>query len=124
MTTIFRSPNFLLTSEIRAHLARRFILALKRYEKRISLVEIYIEDLAESGHEERGIEVVVEVSLHGMQPVVATMVSYEPYSAISIAAKRTRRAVKRAIRHYDTVDHYGLRALAGYGPRSPVPESG
>ena len=123
MTTIIRSSNYRLTSAIRVHLSRRFISALKRFQDRISLVEVTINEVDGVGPKGRGVEVVVEISLHDMGKEVVTMSSFEPYSAINIAAKRARRAVKRAIRHHDTVDHYGLRALAGFAPRRAVLES-
>jgi len=124
MTTVIRSPDFPLTSSMRAHLTRRFLLALKRFDQRISLVEVSLEQVKGSRDAPDGVEVLVEASVHGMNPIAVSVVSYEPYSAISIAAKRTRRVVKRAIRYQDTVDHYGLRALAGIGPGRPAAESG
>ena len=111
MTTIIHSKDFSLTSETRAHLMRRFSFALYRFEDQITLTEFYFKDLngASKGGEDKS--VLVKIRLRGRPPVVIEAVSHNVSIAISIAAKRCKRAVRRNLKFSRRIRHMGLRQL-------------
>lgn len=112
MTTIIRCPDFPLTSALRTHLAGRFDHAFRNYRNQTSIVEVSIRSLRQDVHQGDDVHVHVKVELDGMESIVITAVSHDEYIAVSIAARRARRAVKRAIRRHERIEHRGLRLLA------------
>lgn len=99
MTTIIHSKGFPLTSEARAHLMRRFTFALHRFEDQITMTEVYFKDLngAGKGGEDKS--------------VLVKTVSHDLYIAISVAAKRCKRAVRRNLKFSRRIRHMGLRQV-------------
>lgn len=111
MATIIHSKGFPLTSEARAHLMRRFTFALSRFEDKITLTEVFFKDLngAVKGGEDKSI--LVKVRLRGRPPVVVETVSHDVHIAISVAAKRCKRAVRRSLRQSRQFRHTGLQQV-------------
>jgi ribosome-associated translation inhibitor RaiA len=123
MTTIIRCPDFPLTSALRTHLGHRFAHAFKHYRDRISLVEVSVRSLHKDARHGDDVHVHAKVELGGMESIVITAVSHDAYIALSIAARRARRAVKRAIRRHERIEHRGLRLLA-YNPARLAHDNG
>ncbi len=123
MTTIIRCPDFSLTSALRTHLGYRFAHAFKNFRNRTSLIEVSVRSLYQDARHGEDVHVHVKVELDGMESIVITAVSHDAYIALSIAARRARRAVKRAIRRHERIEQRGLRLLA-YSPRRLAYDSG
>lgn len=123
MTTIIRCPDFPLTSALRTHLGYRFAHAFKNYRDRTSLVEVSIRSLHQGARHGEDVHVHVKVELDGMETIEITAVSHDAHIAFSIAARRARRAVKRAIRRHERIEQRGLRLLA-YNPRRLACDNG
>ena len=97
MTLIVRSQNFPLTEAIHAHLERRFTVALKQFDDRITRMTIFLKDLNGAGKGGEDKSVLVNIQLPSQAPVIVETISNDLYSAINIAARRTGRTVKRAV---------------------------
>ena len=123
MTTIIRCPDFPLTSALRSHLGQRFNHAFKHYRNRTSLVEVSIRSLHQDARHGEDVHVHVKVELEGMESVVITAGSDDAYIALSIAARRARRTVKRAVRRHQRIEQRGLRHFA-YHPGRPAWDNG
>jgi putative sigma-54 modulation protein len=104
MTIIIRSQDFTLTDAIRTHLMRRFTQALHEFDGRLSRVDVSLRDLngPDKGGDDKSVQ--VHARLPGQPPVVIATASHDLYLAISIAARRTRRAIKRALRRQQHVE--------------------
>ena len=100
MTPTIRSQGFSITSAIRAHLERRFTLALDEFSDRITRVNVFLKDIngAHKGGEDKS--VLVHVQLPAQAPVTVETTSRDLYLAISLAARRTRRALFRSLRRH------------------------
>jgi ribosome-associated translation inhibitor RaiA len=112
MITITRCPDFTLTTALRTHLDDRFAHAFKHYRSRISLLEVSVRSLHRDARHCEDVHVHVKVELRGMESIDITAVSHDAYMALSTAARRARRTVKRAIRRHERIDQRGLRLLA------------
>lgn len=102
MTTVINAQGFAVTPAIRAHLNRRFESALERFNNRIIHLEVFLKDLNGAGKGGEDQSVLVSVSLRGHPRVITETVTDDLYLSISMAARRTRRAVHRAL---DRRDH-------------------
>lgn len=102
MTTVINAQGFTVTPAIRAHLNRRFGSALERFNNRIIHLEVFLKDLNGAGKGGEDQSVLVSVSLRGHPRVITETVTDDLYLSISMAARRTRRAVHRAL---DRRDH-------------------
>lgn len=111
MTTIIRSQDFPLTDAIRTHLMRRFTLALREFDDRLSRVEVSLRDLngPDKGGKDKSVQ--VHARLPGQPPVVVETASHDLYLAISVAARRSRRAIKRALRRQQHIERQERRGL-------------
>ena len=98
MTMIVRSQNFPLTEAIHAHLERRFTSALSQFGDRVTRINIFLKDINGSGKGRESKCVLVNIQLPAQAPVIVETTSNDLYSTINIAARRTRRSVKRALR--------------------------
>jgi len=97
MTTVINAQGFTVTPAIRAHLNRRFESALARFNNRIIHLEVFLKDLNGAGKGGEDQSVLVSVSLRGHPRVITETVADDLYLSISMAARRTRRAVHRAL---------------------------
>ena len=123
MTTIIRCPDFPFTNALRTHLGSRFDHAFRNYRDQASVVEVSIRSLRKDAHNGDDVHVHVRIELAGMETITVTAVSHDEYIAVTIAARRSRRAVKRAIRRHERIEQRGLRLLA-YNPGRPLFENG
>jgi ribosomal subunit interface protein len=98
MTMIVRSQNFPLTEAIHAHLERRFTAALNQFGDRVTRINIFLKDLNGAGKGGEDKCVLVNIQLPAQAPVIVETTSNDLYSAINIAARRSGRSVKRALR--------------------------
>ena len=112
MKTIIHTNGLRSSTEIRAHLARRFTFSLQRFEDRISLVEFHFkgDKYPENLQAEKCI--LVRVRLRDRPPVVVESVSRDIYTAINVAAKRCKRAVNLALKRPRQDFRFGLRQVA------------
>ena len=103
-TTVVNAQGFTVTPAIRAHIGRRFKLALERFNNRIIHLEVFMKDLngSDKGGEDQ--MVLVSVKLRGQPRVITETVSHDLYLSISKAARRTRRAVSRALSRHDRIN--------------------
>jgi len=109
MTPTIRSQGFSITSPIRAHLERRFTLALDEFSDRITRVNVFLKDIngAHKGGEDKS--VLVHVQLPAQAPVTVETTSHDLYLAISLAARRTRRALFRSLRRQQRFERAKVR---------------
>jgi putative sigma-54 modulation protein len=103
MTTVINAQGFTVTPAIRAHLNRRFESALERFNHRIIHLEVFLKDLNGAGKGGEDQSVLVSVSLRGHPRVITETVSDDLYRSISMAARRTRRAVHHALDRGDRI---------------------
>ena len=111
MTTVINAQGFTVTPAIRAHLTRRFTLALERYQNRIIHLEVFMKDLNSPSKGGEDQSVLVSVSLRGQPKVITETVSHDLYHSISMAAKRTRRAVVRSLDRHDRINRRAVEQL-------------
>ena len=104
MTTVINAQGFTVTPAIRAHLNRRFESALERFNNRIIHLEVFMKDLNGAGKGGEDQSVLVSVSLRGHPKVITETVTDDLYRSISLAARRTRRAVHHALDRRDRID--------------------
>ena len=97
MATIIHAHRLAVSPELRAHMARRFTFALYRFDNRISLTEVFFQEIDPSGGA-GGSALTVKIRLIGKGSVVAEARAHDPYAAVAIAARRCKRAVKRALK--------------------------
>jgi ribosomal subunit interface protein len=116
MTPSIRSQGFSITSAIRAHLERRFTLALDEFSGRITRVDVSLKDLngADKGGEDKS--VLVHVQLPAQAPVTVETTSHDLYLAISLGARRTRRALFRSLRRHQRFERAEVRRFRLPGP--------
>lgn len=88
------------TAAIEEHIESKLIHELKRFEDRITRVEVHLRD--ENGP--RGGEdqhCLLEARLAGLDPVVAEYGCADMYTAIDTAAEKLGRVVKHRIERHD-----------------------
>ena len=111
MATIIHSTGLEITSETRTHLARRLAFALRRFENEIERTEVFFKDLNSAAKGGQDQNVLVKVRLRGRPTVVIETISDDIHVAISVAAKRCKRAVRRSLKQARRVDHTRLRQV-------------
>jgi ribosomal subunit interface protein len=111
MSIVINTQGFTVTPALRAHVNRRFGLALARFDDRIIHLEVFMKDLNGSGKGGEDQSVLVSVSLRGLPKVITETVTDDLYRSVSIAARRTRRSVQRSLRRYDRIDRHGIGQL-------------
>ena len=102
MATIIRTQGLSISPELRGHLLRRFTFALYRFEKRITQVEVFVKEL-NSGRAGLTRNVLVRIGLSGREGVVVQATAHDHFSAVNIAARRCKRAIRRATK--ETMEH-------------------
>lgn len=110
MTTIIQASGISLSEAIRSHLIRRFTLALRRHGDRIRRVNVFLGDVNgnKGGQDKR---VLVSVELPDRSVVTVENYSHNLYVAISVAARRTQRAVRRTLRRQREFERQRLSEL-------------
>jgi len=116
MATIIQVQGLSLSSDLRAHLLRRFTFALYRFENRIQSTELFVRDSASKGTLDK--RVLAKVHLPGQDPVVVEATAHDAFVAASLAARRCKRAVKRALKEQQNHGRESLRAFAPVGGRA------
>jgi ribosomal subunit interface protein len=111
MTTVINAQGFAVTPAIRSHLNRRFESALERFNSRIIHLEVFLKDLNGAGKGGEDQSVLVSVSLRGHPRVITETVTDDLYLSISMAARRTRRAVHRALDRRDQMSRQTAELL-------------
>ncbi len=123
MATIIRTQGLSITPDLRAHLARRLTFALRRFQNRITQTEVFVKGPVDGKHHlER--RVVVKVGLVDREPVVVESSGHNHFIAVSLAARRCKRALKRAFKQPLTRRRDRTRTLALKGPGRPAAEFG
>jgi len=117
MSTVINAQGFTVTPSIREHLSHRFALALERYKHRIIHLEVFMKDLNGTGKGGEDQSVLVSVSLRGQPKVITESVTDDLYRSISMAARRTRRAVNRALNRSDRIDRRSTGQIVLPRPR-------
>ncbi|MBT8071207.1 MAG: HPF/RaiA family ribosome-associated protein [Gammaproteobacteria bacterium] len=104
MRTIIHSQGISITDAIRNHLERRLTTSLRRFEQRISFVEVYIRDLngSDKGGEDK--RVLLKVHVPCLSAVVVENASDDLYKSISVAARRAKRALQRALSRQQRIE--------------------
>lgn len=110
-TTVINAQGFTVTPAIRAHLTRRFSLALERFNHRIIHLEVFMKDLNGTGKGGEDQSVVVSVSLRGQPNVITETVTHDLYLSISTAARRTRSALARSLNRHDRINRRDIGQL-------------
>lgn len=120
MATIIHSQNFSLTEAIRTHIDHRISVSLKRFQDRISMAEVFIKDLNGPDKHGEDLKVVIRIQLRGVGRVVVFSTSDDLYVAISEAARRSKRAVKRNLGRSHRIERRKLRHLSFESPSGLV----
>ena len=109
MSIIIRSQGFSVTGAIRAHLMRRFSVALRQFDAGAMRLSVYLKDL--NGGEKGGMDkcVLVSIQIPSLEPITVETTSHDLYIAISLGARRTRRAVQRALRRHRHLERRVVR---------------
>jgi|GEM_PF-1781397 len=124
LSTVINAQGFTVTPSIRAHLSHRFALALERYNHRIMHLEVFMKDLNGTGKGGEDQSVLVSVSLRGQPKIVTESVTDDLYRSISMAARRTRRAVSRALNRNDRINRRSIGQICLPRPREQTPDEG
>lgn len=117
-TTAIHAQGFSVTPAIREHVSRRLTVALERFSNQISQVDVFMKDLNGSGKGGEDQRVLVNVRISGQPDIVTETVSHDLYASISLAARRTRRVVRRAVKRHHRLDRQSIRQLC-----LPAPEA-
>ena len=117
MTMIVRSQSFPLTEAIHTHLERRFSAALNQFGDRVTRINIFLKDLNGAGKGGEDKCVLVNIQLPAQAPVIIETTSNDLYSAINIAARRSVRSIKRALRRQQRFAQCERRRLHTGGER-------
>ena len=97
MAIIIRTQGLSMSSELKAHLLRRFTFALYRFENRISQTEVSVKDL-NGGRAGPSKSVLVRIGLTGREAVVVEANAHDHFAAVGLAARRCKRAIRRALK--------------------------
>ena len=97
MAIIIQAQSISMTPDLRTHMMQRFTFALRRFEDRISKIEIFVKDLSKG---KAGLSkcVTVKIVLASYEPVVVEAVGHDLFVAVSLAARRCKRAIKRRLK--------------------------
>jgi len=112
MQTIIHSQGFSVTDPIKVHLSRRLSLAIGQFDRNITKVNVFLKDINGAGKGGEDKNVLVEIHLRAQAPLVVEETSNDLYMAISIAARKARRAIKRTmhkLRRFDRGEPLQLR---------------
>jgi ribosome-associated translation inhibitor RaiA len=123
MATIIRTQGLSINPELRTHLARRLTFALRRFQNRITQTEVYVKGPVEGSHN-KDRRVVVKVGLVDREPVVVESSAHNHFIAVSLAARRCKRALRRAFKQPLARRRDGARLKAFEPTRSPAAELG
>lgn len=118
MQTIIHSQGFSVTDPIKAHLSRRLSLAIGQFDRNITKVNVFLKDINGAGKGGEDKNVLVEIHLRAQAPLVVEETSNDLYMAISIAARKARRALKRTmhrLRRFDRGEPLHLRLTGPAG---------
>jgi ribosome-associated translation inhibitor RaiA len=118
MAIIIRSQGFSVTEAIRAHLMRRFSVALHQFDAGAMRLSVYLKDL--NGGDKGGMDkcVLVNIQIPSLEPITVETTSHDLYIAISLGARRTRRALQRALRRHRHLERRVVRQ-----PQLPAAET-
>lgn len=97
MATIIRTQGLSISPDLRIHLARRLTFALHRFQNRITQTEVLVK---EPGGSKRSLDkrVLVKIGLVDREPLVVETSGQNHFIAVSLAARRCKRALKRAFK--------------------------
>ena len=112
MSTIIRTQNFPMTDAIRSHLAKRMTYALRPFESSIVSTEVFCKELDRSSRKGDEKSVLIKIRLKGESPLVVEYSSDDLYLAITVAARRAKRVVKRSLRRRQRFERKSLRKEA------------
>lgn len=102
-----RSKNFSMTGAIRSHIEKRLGFALDRFMNHVRSVLVWVGDVnGPKGGIDKSCRVAIEV---GFRRVVLEERAPDLYRAITLAARRTRKAIAREVKREQT--HSLPRAL-------------
>lgn len=109
MSIIIRSQGFSVTTALRAHVMRRFSVALRPFDDSVMRLSVYLKDL--NGSDKGGMDkcVLVNIQIPSLEPITVETISHDLYSAVSVGARRTRRAVQRALRRHRHLERRVVR---------------
>ena len=124
MTTILHFRGLKADQAFRAHVTRRFTFALCRFEDQITLTEIFFKDLNGDTKGGEDQQVLVRIRLRGQPTVVVEATSFDVNIAVSVAAKRAKRAVKRTLKRRQGAWRKSLRNLATGGSGEVLTKTG
>ena len=110
MNTHIRTQGFSLTPSIEDHVHRQLTGALHPFDERVLRTDVFLKDLngPKSGFDKR---VLIRTQLRGRTAVTIETRHQNLYAAVSRAARRTRRAVKRAAAKQRRLEKDLLRRL-------------
>jgi len=111
MQATIHSQSFSLTNAIQNYLQHKIFVALRQFEDQISLTEVFIKDINGANKGGEDLKVLIRIQLKGMAPVIVEHTSGDLYVAINVAARRSKRVVKKVLRRHHRIERQNLRQL-------------
>ena len=110
MRIFLQTQGFDLTPEIDAHVRKQMNRSLARLEQHIIAVAVFLGDVngPKGGMDKKAL---VCVQLTSRLAVRLEVVHDDLYTAISLASRKTKHAVKRTVRKHKRVEKANLRKL-------------
>jgi ribosomal subunit interface protein len=114
MRIFLQTQGFELTPEIDAHVRKQMNRSLARAEQHIITVDVFLGDIngPKGGVDKKAL---VCVQLASRLAVRLEAVHADLYSAIALASRKAKRAVRRTVRKHKRVEKADLRMLRQRG---------
>ncbi len=114
MNVSITAQDFELTSAIDSFVRNEIRSTLGRFSDDIVYVDIFIKDTnGPKGGMDK--QILIRVQLRGRQSLALQTTREDLYAAVKIAAKRTKRVVRRNLRKMRRFDRLSTRKLAARG---------
>ncbi len=110
MNVTIQSQGIDMTRKLQRRIRAQLAVALRTFKHRVISVDVFVKDLnGPKGGPDKS--VLIRTHLIGHVRVAVTVVDPNEYVAVAIAARSTKRRVKRAIRKLQRFERKSLRQL-------------
>ena len=108
MNVRIQTQGFAVTPPIGARVHERFGQALDRYADELIDVDVFLKDVngPKGGNDK---QVTVRLQIRRLAPLTISTTHHDLYRAIDVSAKRSRRAVRRAVKKKKLIRRRGLQ---------------
>ncbi len=110
MNINIHTQGFSLTPAIKGHVDNRVNAALHPFAENATRVDVYLKDInGPKGGDDK--VALFRVRLRNRSVIAVEMVCSDLYAAVSLAARRLKRAVRRTIQKHYRIDKHVIRRL-------------